>query len=315
MGHTPSTAGTFRKKFRRTSKKSSGNALRAFPGIPLESTAGIPQALKFKAFEGSKACSEFSPPQYSWGRLFFRSGSREGLSEPVMDSHGIPSSIGGISELINQCSCWSWGNIKPCLSILLFPNSTWRVQLNLKNKKLPLKTNSSHSTLPPLPLLTFSFVICNEWFLGLPEFPQRMQRLAGLLRTLRSLRESRRKRLAITSESLRNTLDLISCSKKCSDLRMQLLCLHLEASCYSGGFCLTVALGNFLTCNWSFYLQLNLLAYSGKVPPISTLMDCKQRSVAVSTKAPTVSKKTSPFLEVWHFMVWGASNWHVFLVT
>ena len=39
------------------------NALRAFPGIPLESTAGIPQALKFKAFEGSRAFPEFSPPQ------------------------------------------------------------------------------------------------------------------------------------------------------------------------------------------------------------------------------------------------------------
>ena len=41
LGHTPSTAGTFRKKF----WKDTGNALRAFPGIPVESTAGIPQAL------------------------------------------------------------------------------------------------------------------------------------------------------------------------------------------------------------------------------------------------------------------------------
>ena len=41
VGHTPSTAGTFRKKFR----KDPGNALRAFPGISLESTAGMPQAL------------------------------------------------------------------------------------------------------------------------------------------------------------------------------------------------------------------------------------------------------------------------------
>ena len=41
VGHTPSTAGTFRKKFR----KDPGNALRAFPGIPLESTAGMPQTL------------------------------------------------------------------------------------------------------------------------------------------------------------------------------------------------------------------------------------------------------------------------------
>ena len=45
-------------------RKDPGNALRAFPGIPLASTAGIPQALQFKAFEGSRAFPEFSPPQY-----------------------------------------------------------------------------------------------------------------------------------------------------------------------------------------------------------------------------------------------------------
>ena len=52
-------------------RKDPGNALREFPGIPLESTAGIPQALQFKAFEASRAFPEFSPPQYGWGRLFF----------------------------------------------------------------------------------------------------------------------------------------------------------------------------------------------------------------------------------------------------
>ena len=48
-----------------------GNALRVFPGIPLESTAGIPQTLQFKAFEASRAFPEFSPPQYGWGTLLF----------------------------------------------------------------------------------------------------------------------------------------------------------------------------------------------------------------------------------------------------
>ena len=51
--------------------KDPGNALRAFPGIPLESTAGIPQTLYFKAFEASRPFPELSPPQYGWGRLFF----------------------------------------------------------------------------------------------------------------------------------------------------------------------------------------------------------------------------------------------------
>ena len=63
---------------------------------------------------------------------------------------------------------------------------------------------------------------------------------------------------------------------------------------YSGAFLLTV--GNFsffaysfsfLTYKWSFF------AYSGKVRLIKALRDCKQRSLTVSKKAPTVSKKAS----------------------
>ena len=42
-----------------------------FPGIPLESTAGMPQTHSFKAFEASSAFPEFSPPQYGSGSLFF----------------------------------------------------------------------------------------------------------------------------------------------------------------------------------------------------------------------------------------------------
>ena len=83
-----------------------------------------------------------------------------------------------------------------------------------------------------------------------------------------------------------------------------------------GGFLLTVEL---------FYLQLTILAflltagaflftvlaslltvgaflcYSGKVRLIRALRDCKQRSLTVSKKAPTVSKKASPLLNYFDF--------------
>ena len=78
---TPQYGWDFPEEIPENFRKDPGNALRVFPGIPLESTAGIPQALQFKAFEGSRAFPEFSPPQYGWGRFFFfRSGSGEGLS-------------------------------------------------------------------------------------------------------------------------------------------------------------------------------------------------------------------------------------------
>ena len=86
-------------------------------------------------------------------------------------------------------------------------------------------------------------------------------------------------------------------------------------------FLLTV--GSFLLTVELFYLQLTILAflltigafwltasaflltvgaffaYSGKVRPIRALRDCKQRSLTVSKKAPTVSKTASPRRK-WH---------------
>ena len=70
-------------------RKDPGNALRVFPGIPVESTAGLPQTLQLKVFEASRAFSEFSPPQYGWGRFFFQKWFRRG---PLRAGHGLPSS-------------------------------------------------------------------------------------------------------------------------------------------------------------------------------------------------------------------------------
>ena len=61
-GHTHNTAGTFRRKFREKYQKDPRNALRTFPEIPLESTAGQPpQTLQFKAFGASNISRTFSP--------------------------------------------------------------------------------------------------------------------------------------------------------------------------------------------------------------------------------------------------------------
>ena len=49
---------------------------------------------------------------------------------------------------------------------------------------------------------------------------------------------------------------------------------------------------SFFTYGWSF------LAYSGKVRLIRTLRDCKQRSLTVSKRAPTVGNKASPFAKI-----------------
>ena len=73
---------------------------------------------------------------------------------------------------------------------------------------------------------------------------------------------------------------------------------------YSGAFSLTIDNFSFLTHSWSFFAynfsffaySWSFFAYSGKASLIRTLRDCKQRSLTVSKKAPTVSKQaSSPF--------------------
>ena len=71
---------------------------------------------------------------------------------------------------------------------------------------------------------------------------------------------------------------------------------------YSGAFLLTVDNFSFFTYSWSFLAysfsfltySWSFFAYSGKLRLIRALRDCKQRSLTVSKKAPTVSKKASP---------------------
>ena len=66
-------------------RKDSGNALRAFPGIPLESTAGTPKPYNSRHLKPPEHFQNCLPPSTSRGASFFRSGSGEGLSELVME--------------------------------------------------------------------------------------------------------------------------------------------------------------------------------------------------------------------------------------
>ena len=85
---------------------------------------------------------------------------------------------------------------------------------------------------------------------------------------------------------------------------------------YGGAFLLTVDNFSFFTYSWSFLAcsfsfltySWSFFAYSGKVYLIRALRDCKQRSLTVSKKAPTVSKKASPvFLHDWGFFAYNVT--------
>ena len=85
LGHAPCTAGTFRKKIQKKSRKDPGNALRAVPGIPLESTAGNPQPYNSRHLRLPEHFRNSLPLSTAGDASFFRSGSWEGLLEPVME--------------------------------------------------------------------------------------------------------------------------------------------------------------------------------------------------------------------------------------
>ena len=82
-------------------------------------------------------------------------------------------------------------------------------------------------------------------------------------------------------------------------------------------FLLTIDNFSFFTYNWSFFAynfsffayNWSFFAYSGKVRLIRALRDCKQRSLTVSKKAPTVSKKAAPFFKLSSRNITDAGHW------
>ena len=65
------------------------NALRAFLGIPLKSTAGIPQAYNSRHLWRPEHFQNYLPLSTAGDASFFRIGSGEGLSELVMESPAV----------------------------------------------------------------------------------------------------------------------------------------------------------------------------------------------------------------------------------
>ena len=87
-----------------------------------------------------------------------------------------------------------------------------------------------------------------------------------------------------------------------SDIGCGFFAYNWKLPAYSGAFLLTVDNCGFSTYSWSFSAysfsfftySWSFFAYSGKVRLERALTDCKQRSLTVNKKAPTVSKRASP---------------------
>ena len=83
LGHTPSTAGTFRKKFRKNSGKTPETLSERFLELPSRVRLGRPKPYNSRHLRLP-------------GRFFFQKWFRRG---PLRAGHGIPGSTEGISEI------------------------------------------------------------------------------------------------------------------------------------------------------------------------------------------------------------------------
>ena len=92
LGHTPSTAGTFRKKFRKNSGKTPETLSERFLEFPSRVRLGCPKPYNSRHLRLPERFQNSLPPSTAGDASFFRIGSGEGLSELVME---FPAVLGG----------------------------------------------------------------------------------------------------------------------------------------------------------------------------------------------------------------------------
>ena len=91
LGHTPSTAGTFRKKFRKNSGKTPQMLSERFLEFPSRVRLGSPKPDNSRHLRLPEHFQNSLLPSTAADASFFRSGSGEGLSKPVME---FPAGLG-----------------------------------------------------------------------------------------------------------------------------------------------------------------------------------------------------------------------------
>ena len=101
MGHTPSTAGTFRMKFRGNSGKTPKTLSERFLEFPSRVRLGCPKPYNSRHLRLPEHFQNSLPPSTAGDASFFRSGSGEGLSEPVME---FPAVLGASLTILGVVS-------------------------------------------------------------------------------------------------------------------------------------------------------------------------------------------------------------------
>ena len=99
LGHTPSTAGTFRKKFRKNSGKTPETLSERFLEFPSRVRLGCPKPYNSRHLRLPEHFQNYLPPSTAGDASFCRIGSGEGLSELVME---FPAVLGVLLKVRNS---------------------------------------------------------------------------------------------------------------------------------------------------------------------------------------------------------------------
>ena len=115
VGHTPSQYGRAEKKIWKNSGKTPETLLERFLEFPSRVRLGCPKAYNSRHLRLPEHFQNSLPPSTAGDASFFRSGSGEGLSEPVME---FPAVL-GVSLILTSF----WMLAMPCL---FYPISLFR---------------------------------------------------------------------------------------------------------------------------------------------------------------------------------------------
>ena len=121
LGHTPSTAGTFWKKFQKNSGKTPETPGERFLEFPSRVRLGSPKPYNSRHLRLPEHFQNSLPPSTAGDASFFRLGSGEGLSEPVMEFPAVLGvslkSVGALKGLQYKLEAYCNTNGR-CLAIL-----------------------------------------------------------------------------------------------------------------------------------------------------------------------------------------------------
>ena len=171
MGHTPSTAGTFRKKFRKNSGKTPETLSEHFLEFPSRVRLGCPKPYNSRRLRPPERFQNSLPPSTAGDASFFRIGSGEGLSELVMEFPAVlgafltkPLLYGWCPRIVQEDSLvpfmyfWGFGVLFLALELELYtfqiltvPSKLWSKAPRRRRSILQMDGGSGPLKRPALP--------------------------------------------------------------------------------------------------------------------------------------------------------------------